>query len=195
MNKKYYRFYGGLLSAQERWLNKMAAQGYRLIKTEKLLYEFKKCNPGQYQYRIEFVGEKSQINANNYRIFLEEIGYKVYYKNINLNYSIGKMRYRPWAEKGGRIATNTTTYNKELLIVEKESDNTPFILHTSFEDKTEYYKNLRNPWLFLFFLFGILGIINHLFIIDLLAVLALIPTILYQAQIITLKQASKTKEY
>ena len=54
MSKKCYRFYGGLLSAQEDWLNKMSAKGYRLIKSEKLLYEFDECKPAQYQYCVEF---------------------------------------------------------------------------------------------------------------------------------------------
>lgn len=195
MNKKYYRFYGGLLTAQENWLNKMSAKGYRLIKSEKLLYEFEECRPVQYQYRIEFIGEKSKVNAENYRTFLEDIGYKVFYKNMNLNYSIGKIRYRPWAEKGGRKATNATTYNKELLIIEKECDNTPFELHTSFEDKADYYKNLRNPWLCLFCLFVFLGIMNHLLVINLFALSTLIPAILYQTQIIKLRHESKTKEW
>ena len=53
------------------------------------------------------------------------MGYSVFYKNINLNYSVGKVRWRPWAEIGGRIATNTTTFNRELLIVEKENDGKP----------------------------------------------------------------------
>ena len=101
MSKKRYRFYGGMLSAQEKWLNKMAAKGQRLIRTKKLLYEFEACHPGQYQYRIEFVGHKSKTNAADYRAFLEEMGYKVFDKNINLNYSVGKARFRPWADQGG----------------------------------------------------------------------------------------------
>ena len=32
------------------------------------------------------------------------------------------VRFRPWAEPGGRIATNATTFNRELLIVEKQAD-------------------------------------------------------------------------
>ena len=40
MSKKCYRFFGGLLTAQEHWLNKMSEKGYRLIRTEKMLYEF-----------------------------------------------------------------------------------------------------------------------------------------------------------
>ena len=131
MNKKIYRFFGGLLTAQENWLNKMSEKGYRLIRTGKLLYEFEECKPGQFQYCVEFIGQKSKENAQNYHDFLEEMGYSVFYKNINLNYSVGKVRWRPWAEIGGRVATNTTTFNRELLIVEKENDGKPFDLHTS----------------------------------------------------------------
>lgn len=113
-------FFGGLLTVQKNWLNKMAEKGYRLIRTGKLLYEFEKCKPGQVQYCVEFIGQKSKANAEDYHDFLEEMGYSVFYKNINLNYSVGKVRWRPWAEIGGRVATNTTTFNRELLIVEKK---------------------------------------------------------------------------
>ena len=50
MAKKYYRFFGSFLIAQERWLNKMADKGYRLIRTEKLLYEFEECPPARTRY-------------------------------------------------------------------------------------------------------------------------------------------------
>ena len=90
MSKKCYRFFGGLLTVQKNWLNKMAEKGYRLIRTGKLLYEFEKCKPGQVQYCVEFIGQKSKANAEDYHDFLEEMGYSVFYKNINLNYSVGK---------------------------------------------------------------------------------------------------------
>ena len=129
MSKKCYRFFGGLLTAQEHWLNKMSEKGYRLIRAEKMLYEFEACKPDQVKYCVEFIGQKSKANASDYHEFLEGMGYKVFYKNINLNYSVGKVRLRPWAEKGGRIATNATTFNRELLIVEKDNDGKPFELH------------------------------------------------------------------
>ena len=135
MSKKYYRFFGGLFTAQEHWLNKMSEKGYRLIRAEKMLYEFEACKPDQVKYCVEFIGQKSKADASDYHEFLEGMGYKVFYKNINLNYSVGKVRLRPWAEKGGRIATNATTFNRELLIVEKDNDGKPFELHTSYEDK------------------------------------------------------------
>lgn len=119
MSKKFYRFFGGLLTAQENWLNKMSEKGYCLIRTGKLLYEFEECEPNQVKYCVEFVEQKSKDNAKDYHDFLEEMGYSVFCKNINLNYSVGKVRWRPWAEKGGCIATNAATFNRELLIVKK----------------------------------------------------------------------------
>ena len=64
MSKKYYRYYGGLLGLQQKWLNKMAEKGYRLVRTTKAMYEFEPCAPGQYQYCVEFVGEKSKQSAD-----------------------------------------------------------------------------------------------------------------------------------
>lgn len=121
-----YRYFGALLDTQEKWLNNMASKGYRLVRVDKLLYEFEECKPDSYTYKIDFVASKSKSNSEDYKKFLEGLGYKVFYKNINLNYSIGKIRVRPWAEKGGRIASKRGTFNKELLVVEKQTDGTPF---------------------------------------------------------------------
>ena len=161
MNKKCYRFFGGLVTAQAKWLNKMSDQGFRLARTEKLLYEFQPCRPGQYRYCVEFIGEKSQAEAAEYRVFLHDMGYRTFFKNINLNYSVGKVVVRPWANQGGRVSTNATTFNRELLIVEKENDGKPFELHTTYEDKERYYKTARRPVLYLFAVMALLPIIIH----------------------------------
>lgn len=150
MNKKFYRFYGGLIALQEAWLNKMAASGYRLTRTTKAMYEFEPCRPGQYQYRVEFIAHKSRQGGEDYARFLTDCGCQVFFKNINLNYSFGKVVGRPWAEPGGRLASTATTYNRELLIVEKENDGKAFELHTTLADKLAYCKIQQKPWLFLF---------------------------------------------
>ena len=159
MSKKYYRFLGGLLNTQMKWLNNMSKKGYRLIRTEKILYEFEPCRPNQVKYCIDFIGHKSKEEADNY-------------------YSIGKIRWRPWAEKGGRLATNATTFNRELLIVEKANDGKPFELHTSYEDKAYYYKNLRNPWLLILFLFAISAIMKTSVVFGSLTLITLIPVLI-----------------
>ena len=195
MSKKYYRFFGGLLTAQANWLNKMSEKGYRLIRTGKMLYEFEECKPNQVIYCVEFIGQKSKDNAKDYHNFLEDMGYKVFYKSINLNYSIGKVRWRPWAEKGGRIATNATTFNRELLIVEKANDGKPFELHTSYEDKESYYSNLRNPWLLMVLMFAIFTVANRSIVLGMLTLILLIPVLVYQAEIMKNRHEAKTKEW
>lgn len=193
--RKYYRFFGGFLTAQERWLNKMADRGCRLVRTEKLLYEFEGCAPGQVRYRMEFIGGKSKLSAAQYRGFLEDMGYRVFYKNINLNYSVGKVRLRPWAEKGGRIATNSTTFNRELLIVEKVNDGKPFELHSTYEDRIKYCRSLRAPWLFLFAMSVVLGILARAWVGGFFAVFSLVPLALYQLELIRLGKEARTREW
>lgn len=195
MSRKCYRFYGGLTVSQERWLNKMAQSGYRLIRTGKLLYEFEEWNPGQYQYRVEFIGQKSKESAADYARFLEDCGYRVFFKNIFLNWNVGKAVLRPWAEQGGRIATSSTTLNRELLIVEKEDDGKPFELHTTYEDKQEYYKNMRRPWIFIFIVSAILGVAMLQLVWGVFAAIALIALIVFQLELGKLKKEADIKEF
>ena len=195
MRKKCYRFFGGLLIAQANWLNKMSEKGYRLVQTGKMLYEFEECKPNQVKYYVEFIGHKTKDDAKDYYDFLEGMDYKVFYKNINLNYSIGKIRWRPWAEKGGRIATNNSTFNRELLIVEKKNDGKPFELHTSFEDKENYYRNLRNSWLLILLMFVIFTVMDRSLVFGVFALISLFPVIIYQMEIMKVRYEAKTKEW
>ena len=173
----------------------MAAKGYRLMRTTQAMYEFDKCNPRQYQYKVEFVGQKSRQNAQDYVQFLEDCGYRVFFKNINLNYSIGKVQWRPWAENGGKVATNSSTYNRELLIVEKINDGKPFELHTTYEDKLDYYKDVRKPWIFLFIVSAILGICLHQIVWGAFSAISIIILITFQIELAKLKKQSNTKEW
>lgn len=189
---KKIRFFGGFLDTQENWLNEMADQGYRLVKTGKIDYVFECCQPNEYRYCVEFVADQSYRKEKEYRQFLEELGYTVFYKNINWNYSVGKVRWRPFAKGSGQIATNPGSYNKELFIVEKKNDGLPFELHTTYADKAAYYKPLRNAWLCTTLLFAVLCILLyiqsttsliHFMIWGGLALLSIIPAVQYQKRI------------
>lgn len=195
MSKKCYRFFGGLLVSQEKWLNKMAENGYRLIRTGKLLYEFEECAPKQYQYCVDFVGQKSKESVDDYARFLEDFGYRIFFKNINLDWNVGKVEVRPWAEQGGRLAANSTTYNRELLIVEKENDGKPFELHTTYEDKVTYYKQVRKPSAFLFLLSVIMGIVMQAWPWGIFVVVSAIGLTSCQIELYQLGKQSKTKEW
>lgn len=118
MSKTVFRYFFDFLDGQEKWLNSMAERGCRLTKCGKMTYTFDACVPGEYEYAIEFVGDRSYSKAKNYRVYLEEMGFRTLTKNINLNFSYGKVKWRPYAKGLGQIATSPGGFNKELLIVE-----------------------------------------------------------------------------
>ena len=66
MEKKVNRFFGASTEIQAKWLNRMASEGWRLIRTGKMSYEFESCDPGKVQYAVEFIADKSQKNAEDY---------------------------------------------------------------------------------------------------------------------------------
>lgn len=200
--KKYYRFFFSFLQAQENWLNRMAQKGYRLTETNLLSYGFEPCKPGEYEYRIEFIGEKSKAESINYSDFLKGLGYDVLYKNINLNWTTGKIKWRPYGQGKGQISTFPGTFNRELLIVGKKKDGKPFELHSTNVDKANYFKVLRNAWLSLALLFLVFAVWKYLserisvtFLVMCIAcILTLIPVLLYQKQIHDYKEAAKIQE-
>lgn len=186
---KQYRYFGGFLKAQEKWLNKMAKQGYRLVRVGKLLYEFEPCESGAYQYAVDFVANRSRKRSQDYKAFLEGCGYTVFYKNANLNYAIGKIRLRPWASGSGKIATDQTTFNREILLVEKENDGRPFVLHTSVADRIQMLKIWHNIWLTYFAAFALMSALFVVrapiasLILGFCGVVTLIPAVGYAVQI------------
>ena len=192
--EKRYRYFWTLLAAQSRWLNKMADRGLRLSRTEKLLYEFQPCAPGQYRYCVEFVAHLSREKAEDYARFLEDCGYRTWFKNANLDWNVGKVVGRPWAEPGGRLASNATTYNRELLIVEKENDGKPFRLHTALEDQIRYRKAQRRPALFLLAVMTPLAALTRSWPAVLFAALALAVLIRHQLALAGLKKQGGISE-
>ena len=192
--EKRYRYFWTLLAAQSHWLNKMADRGLRLSRTEKLLYEFQPCAPGQYRYCVEFVAHLSREKAEDYARFLEDCGYRTWFKNANLDWNVGKVVGRPWAEPGGRLASNATTYNRELLIVEKENDGKPFRFHTALEDQIRYRKAQRRPALFLLAVMAPLAALTRSWPAALFAALALAVLIRHQLALAGLKKQGGISE-
>lgn len=134
------------MERQERWLNNLSDEGWRLVRVGKLSYEFEPCPPGAYRYRVDFVGHLPAGRQKDYRSLLRELGYRVMSKNLNLNWSAGHVRFRPWAKGAGKLSASPGSFNRELLIIEKENDGAPFELHTAPEDLREYYRYQRNMY-------------------------------------------------
>ena len=87
MSKTVFRYFFDFLDGQEKWLNSMAEQGYRLKKCGRMTYTFDECNPNEYEYAVEFIGDKSYFEGKDYRRYLEGLGFRTFTKNINLNFS------------------------------------------------------------------------------------------------------------
>ncbi|MBP5555876.1 MAG: DUF2812 domain-containing protein [Lachnospiraceae bacterium] len=154
------RYYAGFIDAQRNWLNKMASKGYRLVKCGRLFYEFETCEPSEYIYQIEYIGDKSKTDGKDYASFLEDMGYKIFFKNVNLDFDIGNVLWRKLADKGSKFADYQTVMERALLIVEKKNDGTPFELHTTNNDKANYYAKFLIPYFMLFLLFTVIGAIS-----------------------------------
>ncbi len=92
MIKREYRYFFGFLDRQQDYLNRMAHNGFRLVRTGIMSYTFEPCPPEAYQYCLEFVAHEAAARSRDYQEFLEEAGYRVLHKNLNLNWSIGKIR-------------------------------------------------------------------------------------------------------
>ncbi len=202
MRIKKYRYFFSFIDAQEKWLNNMASLGYRLIDTKKLKYEFETSNANEYEYCLEFVGNKSSKQIDEYKLFLEQMGYNVFTKNINLNYSIGKISWRPYSRGIGQIATSPGNFNKEILIIEKKRDGKPFNIYSNYEDLINYYKPFRNMNLYLLIIdlimlafictysFNLFGII----VLLLIAVFLIIQSYRYMSKINEYKKFNKINE-
>ena len=53
------------------WLNNMAKEGFALTKFFAGFYTFKTCEPGEYEYQIDF-GDKMYAVTDDYREFMAE---------------------------------------------------------------------------------------------------------------------------
>ncbi len=190
MKKSMRKFFWLFFTSQEQWLNKMCDEGWKLIGTTTSGYEFEECEKRKYRYKVAYIANRSKESAEEYVRTLEACGYRVWFKNANLNYSTGKVEYRPWAEEGGRVATEKTTLHKELLIVEKENDGRPFEMCATFEQRYEAYIRLRLWGLIGFLVAAVLALVGKSIVWGILAILPLIWVMLFHLEIGKLKKST-----
>lgn len=144
-----FKLFMNPVEGQAHWLNEQAKNGWKLSKVGRLFYEFEPSNPGEYQYAVDYIGNKSNQERIKYEEFISEMNITYYEKPINLgHFSIGKVKYRPFADKGGKIATSRGMINRELLILEKKNDGEPFAIYSNITDKIEALKERRKPHIY-----------------------------------------------
>ncbi len=191
MKKSVRKFFWLFFTSQEQWLNTMSDEGWRPVGTTVSGYEFEECEKGRYRYKVAYIANRSKEGAEAYKKALEECGYRVLFKNANLNYSTGKAEVRPWADEGGRVATENTTLHKELLIIEKENDGTEFELCATFEQRYDSYNRLRLWGMIAFVVAMALAIAGKSILWGMVAVLPLVWTVLYHLEIRKLRKSIK----
>lgn len=192
MNK--YRYFGLFMNAQENWLNRNAQKGYRLKDVSLLRYTFEHSVKGAYQYAVEWVGHLSREEQEDYIAYLKDCGYQVWTKNANLNYALGKIKFRPWAHAGARWAHQGNTYQRELLIVEKKSDGLPFQLHTEGQDQIRSIKNIRRVFAFWILMLAVAALITRHLLIIIFAVVFFIPYLYYTRSLYHIRHESLVTE-
>ena len=145
-----------MLRAQAKWLNKMVSLGWRLADTGKLDYTFVPCEPGEYQYAVDFVGNLSRAHGDDYAAFLSGFGYRTWFKNVNLQWSRGKVRWNPAGEPGARISSDRTNLDREILIVERRAEPDEFRLYMV-EEEIDVLRDMRRRSLYPAVIFAALG--------------------------------------
>lgn len=139
-----YRYFFGFLNLEKKWLNSMAHKGWQLEKLNHNKYEFIESFE-EYRYDIDILWNKSIDETNDYIAFLHEMGHRTFRDSLNLNFSLARIKLRAGRGFFGHFDSSRGNLNKEILIVEKQSE-TP--LYTTGDDLYQYYKNKRNMYLF-----------------------------------------------
>ncbi len=163
---KKFKLFLWPVSGLTKWLNEMSAQGYRLINIDNIFYYFQECEKEKYIYAVDFVSNKSYHDFRDYEEFLKESNIK----HIEKPASIGKMakgnsRWRPYADKGAKIAVSKGMIKKEFLILEKANDGKPFEIYTNIEDKINALKIMRKPTIMMMVFIGLMMLIYNINII------------------------------
>ncbi|OWA34096.1 hypothetical protein B9G55_17360 [Saccharibacillus sp. O16] len=119
MKKTFLRIFLDPLHAQQKWLNEQAQRGWRLTRVGALLYEFEQTE-NSYHYVVEFIGNYTNEERLRYQNELEKQGIRFFNKGANAGkISFGHVKWRPYANRGGKIATSGGMINAELIILEK----------------------------------------------------------------------------
>lgn len=148
MGKKVFKIFMDAIDAQERWLNRMSAQGWRLIKVQSFSYTFENCEPSRFIYKIQFVVEKSKKELEDYKFLLKQSQIRFFNKGINVGkFSFGSRRWRPYGKRGGNIASFPGTMNSELLIMEQENTGDEFHIFSDRDSKYRYYSTVQSIYI------------------------------------------------
>lgn len=156
---KKIKFFLDPINDLELWLNNIAQKGYRLKSVYNFIYDFEKTNK-DYSYSVQFIGLNPSYENKKYIEMLKENGARIYKAPLNQgSIAFFKFRFRPYAYGDAKIANSFEGYNKEILIVENLGEEIQKLL-TSKSDLKNYYKNIRNTYLYGFIVMLVLFLLS-----------------------------------
>jgi hypothetical protein len=84
-----------------------------------------------------------------YQSFLDDLKLRYWSAPINLGkFSLGAVRFRPYARGMGKVATAPGIINKEILILEKQTEDQSFAVFNDRESAVENLQERRKPYLY-----------------------------------------------
>ncbi len=133
---------------REKYINKIAREGYRLIRSGSFLHTFEKTDL-DYKYAVQYIGYMSNKERKEYLKFLNDMNLNVFSAPINIGkISLGNVRLRPYNLPEGMIATYPGMINKEILIIESDgAKDVP--VFSDRESKTEDIRRRKAPYYYL----------------------------------------------
>ncbi|MEK3717423.1 DUF2812 domain-containing protein [Paenibacillus sp. FSL R7-0333] len=147
MKKSVFKVFINALESQEKWLNSMVADGWRLVQVRGCFYSFETCHPREYVYRIQFVADQSIQQLDQYKEYLDDLGLTHFSQSLNIGkFAIGNKRWRPYGKGATSFAGLPGNINSELLILEKKNDGTPLNIFTERTEAIQYYTKIRNAF-------------------------------------------------
>lgn len=159
MNK--IRIFLNPIEGREKYLNRIASEGYRLVKSGSVLHEFEKTN-ADYRYAVEYIGYMNNMERKEYTKFLNEMNLKVFTAPLNIGkISFGNVKLRPYNSPGSMIATSPGVINKEILIIESDG-NKEIPVFSDKESRDLDFKRRKAPYYYLL-VASVLSIVLGLF--------------------------------
>ncbi|MBE6083384.1 DUF2812 domain-containing protein [Acidilutibacter cellobiosedens] len=154
-----FKFFFNPIDGLTKWLNKMSDKGYRLIKVDNTFFYFEECERGKYRYAVDYVANRSYESLNDYERFLKGSNIRYIEKPGSVGkISFGNIRWRPYADKGGKLATSKGMIKKEFLILEKGNDG-PFEIYTNIKDQINALEIMRKPTISMLIFIGVMMIV------------------------------------
>ena len=153
------------IEGREEYLNHIASEGYRLVKSGSIIHEFEKTN-SDHRYAVEYIGYMNNKERKKYTEFLNGMNLKVFTAPLNIGkLGFGNIKLRPYNSPKSMIATSPGMINKEILII--ETDGSKKIPIFSDKDSKNLDINRRKaPYYYLFFFSVLLIVLGLLKVID-----------------------------